>query len=131
MPTPLIRALSAIALAAGAGLALAQPKFTTEFPEGAQALPAAALSERVSGKVYGARLAAGPTWRMDFKGNGFVFLDVSTGARDSGKWRAEEGRMCFEFRGPFGTSCAAMRATADSLYLKRESNGEVLLLAPQ
>ncbi len=121
----------AAGLALGAGLALAQPKFATEFPEGAQPLPAAALTERISGKVYGAKIAAGPTWRLDFKGSGYVFLDVSTGARDSGKWRAEDGRVCFEFRGPFGTSCAAMRATADSLYLKRESNGEVLLLAPQ
>ncbi len=127
----LFRPLMTAGLALGAGLTLAQPKFPTEFPEGAQPLPAAALTERISGKVYTAKLAAGPSWRLDFKGNGYVFVDVSTGPRDSGKWRAEDGRVCFEFRGPFGTSCAPMRATADSLYLKRDSNGEVLLLTPQ
>lgn len=126
MKSPRTRAtLAAAALCIPVSLA-AQPA----APDFAQ-LPvpkAAELSERLNG-VWTTRLANGVGWRMDFRDNGFLYMDVSNGARDTGKWRTEDGRVCFEFR-QFPSSCSPWRIAGERLYVKRDS-GEVLTLQKQ
>lgn len=107
------------------GSAFAQAQ---DFPPDARALNAAELSERLNGHIWDARLADGSTWRMDFKStSGYVFMDTSRGQRDTGKWRAEDGRVCFEFR-RFPSGCSEWRDAAGQLYLKRSTTGEVVPL---
>lgn len=99
-----------------------------DFPAGAQAPNAAQLAERLGGQVFTAKLANGVTWRMDYKSSGYLFFDVSTGQRDTAKWRTEDGRLCLEFRGAFPSGCTEFRTSDDRLYLKRSSTGEVVAL---
>jgi hypothetical protein len=65
---------------------------------------------------------------MEYNASGFVFVNIGTGARDTAKWHAEEGRACFEFRGAFHSGCSEFRVVGDGLYLKRASTGEILAL---
>jgi len=58
--------------------------------------------------------------------NGFMHMDLSNGARETGKWRTGDGRVCIDFR-QFPSSCAPWRIAGDRLYVKRDS-GEVLPL---
>ena len=99
-----------------------------DFPAGAQVPGAPELAGRLSGHTYVAKLANGVTWRMEYNTSGYMFINISTGARDTAKWRAEEGRACFEFRGTFPSGCSEFRVVGDGLYLKRASTGEILAL---
>ena len=102
----------------------------TAAPDFAQ-LPvpkASELTERLNG-IWTTRLANGVGWRMDFRDNGFMYMDISNGARDTAKWRTEDGGVCFDFR-QFPSSCGPWRIAGDRLYLKRDS-GEVLTLQKQ
>ena len=63
------------------------------------AVAAAALKERFAGKVYAATLADGTRWRLDYKSNGYFFVDTSTGFRGTGDWRADDGKLCARLRG--------------------------------
>lgn len=100
----------------------------TDFPAGAQPPTASQLAERLGGQVYTAKLGNGVTWRMDYKSSGYMFFDISPGGRDTAKWRTEDGKACFEFRGAFPSGCTEFRVSGDTLYLKRGSTGEVVML---
>jgi hypothetical protein len=102
-----------------------------DFPDGAQAPNAAQLAEQLGGKLYTAKLFDGVTWRMEYQASGYVFVNLSTGPRDSGTWRTEDGRVCIEFRGPFPSGCTEYRLSGNTLYLKRSSTGEVVALQKQ
>ena len=102
-----------------------------DYPAGAQAPNAGQLAERLGGQVFTAKLANGVTWRLDYKSSGYLFVDVSTGQRDTAKWRTEDGRVCLEFRGPFPSGCTDYRISGDTVYLKRSSTGEVVALERQ
>lgn len=103
-----------------------------EFPSDAEELTAAALDERLRGNAFTTSLPNGISWRMDYKSSGYVFVDVSTGARDTGKWRTEDGKMCAEYRARFPSGCSEMRGgPAGTLYLKRNSTGEIVTLRKQ
>lgn len=102
------------------------------FPADAQELTAAALDERVRGNLFTATLPDGIGWRVDYKASGYVFVDVSNGARDSGKWRTEDGKICTDYRGRFPSGCSEMRGgPSGTLYLKRNSTGEIVTFQKQ
>lgn len=121
--------------AAGAGLARAQSPgaeaVLTEFPANALALSAADIDERLRGQTYTGTTATGVPWRADYKASGYVFVDMANGARDSGAWRAEEGRVCVEYRGRFPSGCTELRASPDTLYGKRENASDVTRMRKQ
>jgi len=98
-----------------------------DYPPEVQAIPAQALTELLGGQVWTARLANGTTWRMDYNRSGYMFTDVSTGGRDTAKWRTEDGRVCHEFRGSFPSGCNEYKLAGNKLYLKR-GNGEIVPL---
>lgn len=118
--------LAAPALAAAQGAAA--PAVPTEFPPEAQALGDAALRERFSGRVLRAQPATGPGWRLEYKDTGYVFMDLTNGGRDTGRWRVEGTRLCIDFQ-RFPSGCNEIRALGEVLYLKRGS-GEVVALNP-
>jgi hypothetical protein len=108
--------------------ALAQPTMPTEFPADAAAISDAALSERIAGKVYRAKLTDGATWRLEYKSNGYVFLNTGSGFSDNGKWSVKQGQLCTEWR-RIPPGCAETRASNDAVFIKRTS-GEVVALRP-
>lgn len=124
-PTARAAAPSATAPAA----ATATPGGPTEFPADAQPLSAADLARKVSGKVFNVELQNGIRWRLDYKTNGYLFVNVSNGMATSGPWRAEEGRLCTHMRGG-SASCNEVREQGQRLYVKRD-NGDVIALNPQ
>lgn len=108
----------------------AQSSLPTEFPVDAIALPAVSLSERISGKVFTVKPADGTSWRLEYKANGYAFIDTSSGFRDSGKWRVDGTRLCADWqRAPSG--CSEARLKDETVYIKRVSNGEVVTLVSQ
>ena len=110
----------------GAG---AQNAAAPEFPSEATPITAKQLSERISDKVFAVRLADGTGWRLQYKASGYFFVNTTTGFNGSGKWTAEEGKLCGELKGAKLT-CNEVRQTADAIYLKRDS-GEIIRLASQ
>lgn len=102
--------------------------FPTAFPPDAQTPEAGVLAERLRGQVFTARLANGTGWRMEYQSSGYMFADISNGARDNGKWRTEDGRVCVDYVGRFPSGCAELRLSGDTLYLKSRTTGEVVML---
>jgi hypothetical protein len=116
------------ALAAGCAT---QPEVPKAFPPEASALSAVALQDRLSGRAFTVRLARGGSADLDYGADGRYRIRLSSGESDQGRWRTEEGRVCVTYEGRFPSGCSEMRATADRLYTKRGSTGEVLVLAPR
>lgn len=108
--------------------ALAQSPIPTEFP--ADAVPASAddLRGRISGKTYKVKLADGNTWRLEYKANGFAFINTSRGFHDTGKWRVEDTKLCSDWQKAPG-GCSETRVKGEAIYVKRSSNGEVIVLS--
>jgi hypothetical protein len=133
-PQPAISRISewsrhSLALILGLSCALisqAQTAVPIDFPAEAQALSAQQLKERLGGHSFKATLKDGTGWRLQFKGK-YVFADISSGARDSGTWRIEEGKLCTEYQ-RFPSSCSEIRGLENMLLLKRASTGEVVRL---
>jgi hypothetical protein len=99
-----------------------------EFPADAAALSAEALKRKITGKVFDVRLHDGTRWRLDYRGSGYLFVNVSGGGSISGPWRAEESRICAQMRGS-PESCNEVREQGPRIYLKRD-NGDVIALDP-
>jgi Protein of unknown function (DUF995) len=100
-----------------------------EFPADGTPSSAAALKERFAGKVYAATLADGTRWRIDYKSNGYFFVDTSTGFRGTGDWHTDDGKLCSRLHGA-NASCNEVREVGEVIYLKRDS-GEVIALSPK
>lgn len=109
--------------------ALAQPTLPTEFPAGAAPLAAEALQARLAGKVFRVKLADGNSWRLEFKANGYAYVDTSSGYRDSGKWRVEGSTFCDAWQKQAAAGCNEARLAGDTLLVKRRSNGEIIALS--
>ena len=91
--------------AVGCRSALAQGALSVEFPIASKPLPAApALKAALAGKTFNVDLADGTRWRLEYKANGYFFLNTSTGFNGTGDWRADDERLC--------TACAAARCRA-------------------
>ena len=112
-----------------AAAATGTPGGPTEFPADAQPVSADELARKLSGKVFNVELQNGMRWRLDYKANGYLFVNVSNGAATSGPWRAENSRLCTHMRGS-SASCNEVREQGQRLYLKRD-NGDVIVLDPQ
>ena len=106
---------------------VAQTPLPTEFPVDSAPLAPEVLKQRLAGKVFKVKPADGPSWRLEYKASGYVFLDTSSGYRDTGKWRVEGTQLCTDWqRTP--SACSETRAKGDVIYVKRNSNGEVVSL---
>ena len=99
------------------------------FPDGASTPNAEELKKRLGGNVFSVKLADGTSWRLEFKSNGYFFVDTSTGFRGDGQWTADEGKLCSQLRGRDRT-CNDARIHKDVLHLKRDS-GEFIQYVPR
>lgn len=100
-----------------------------EFPADATDLQAGAIKDKLAGTVYAATLADGNRWRLQFRANGYFFINTSSGFSGTGEWRADEGKLCTHLRGD-KTACNEVRQLGTAVYLKRDS-GEVIAMTPQ
>ena len=123
-----MRHLFAVLLLTMPLMVVAQTAATKEFPADAIAISPETLKERLSGKVFMLNWVGANAWRLDFRGNGYVYFN-SGGTSASGTWRTEEGKVCTNV-GNFGANCNEVRESAGQLYYKRQS-GEVVQLTAQ
>lgn len=115
--------LAASLLVFHAVAAVGQASATKEFPADAVALSSDALKEALTGKVYSLNWVGANPWRLDFRGNGYVYFN-SGASNASGTWQAEEGKVCTNV-GNFGANCNEVKQSGGLLYYKRQS-GEVI-----
>lgn len=104
--------------------ALAAQAQAPQFPEGATSPGAADIKAYLEDKVFDVAIADGTRWRLEYKSNGYFFVDTSTGFRNSGTWQTEDGRLCGQLKGR-DRSCNDVRLHQDLLHLKRDS-GEII-----
>ena len=106
----------------------AQSALAQDFPEGNAPLTPESLTNAVSGKVFSVKPAQGSTWRWQFNGNGYFYINIGNFS-DSGKWSTKDSALCTE-GSKIKFSCNEVRAAGGELYLKRDS-GEVVKLVTQ
>lgn len=109
-------------------IAAAQTVLPKDFPEGATPLAAPELKERVAGKVFKVSLADGGSWRLEYRANGYFFINTSGGFNSSGQWRTEDSKLCSQGKS-IPTACNEVRLSGELMHLKR-TNGEVIALVP-
>ena len=95
-----------------------------QFPEGSSVPTAAQVQNYLDGKVFSVKLSDGNVWRLDYKSNGFFFVNTSSGFNGSGQWQAEDGKLCAQLKGR-DRSCNDVRLHQDLMHLKRD-NGEII-----
>ena len=98
----------------------------TEFHAGIRTLSATEIASLVKGKSF--NLASGGM-RSDYGAAGNDITVYFSGRSDKGTWRAEDGRICYEFT-TIPSACNDMRLLGNDIYLKR-SNGQVTQLLPR
>ena len=113
-----------IVLAAFTSQALSQAETSTEFPEGATVATSNEVKEGVGGKVFLANISPQEKWRLQYNKNGYIFLNSTRGWSDSGRWAAEDGKLCMELP-KIPKSCNEVRIKDGALYLMRDS-GQVV-----
>ena len=126
MKTIALSSLIGAALLAGCASA---PPPQADFPPGARA-PAATEAASLRGKSFTLANPNGSSTRVDHAADasGGVAIYFS-GRSDSGTWRAEDGRVCYEFK-TVPSACNDMRLAGKDIYIKR-SNGQVVQLVPR
>ena len=106
------------------------PPAQTEFPPGARAPTAAEAVSLLRGKSFTLVNPNGSTTRVDHADDASGSLVAYFGGRsDSGTWRAEDGRVCYQFK-TIPSACNDLRVAGNDVYLKR-SNGQVVQLVPR
>lgn len=118
--SPLLMAVLSLA-------ASAQPTNAPEFPPTSTVATAQELNAHLSGKTFNATYANGTRVQAKFGADGSLFSSAP-GFTDSGKWRAEEGKLCGSLR-KIGEFCNEARFDAGALYLRR-MNGEIVRYTP-
>ena len=95
-----------------------------EFPAGARAPSAAELSALLRGKSTSAPLPNGGNVLADYAADSDSLRAFAAGRSDTGTWRAEDGRVCYQFK-VFNSSCTEIRLLGQDIYSRR-ANGEVV-----
>ena len=108
-----------------ASTAWAQTNLPSEFPNDATLVKGADMAAQLAGKVFSVQTATQGVWRLQFSGNGYMYVDTEGGYQDLGAWRIEGDRWCAKLR-KTGDACSELRAIGDTYYYKRTSNGEVV-----
>lgn len=120
-----VRLLGTGALLATLGL---QPVLADEFPANAQTPSASELSALLVGKTWLMSPKRGGILHLQHAADGSFQLFVG-GRSDTGTWRAEDGRVCYELK-VFNSACNDVRMADGELWFKR-SNGEVVKITPK
>ena len=122
----MVAALCSLALASHAQTPASAA--TQTYPPDAQTPDAQQLTAHLHGKVFTGQVANGTGWRLEFQPSGYLFMDISNGARDNGPWSTEGGQLCVQYKGRFPSGCSEVRIAPQTLYFKRSSTGEIVTL---
>ena len=106
------------------GAALAQA-----FPEGASVPNNDEIKKYLEDKVHDSRIADGTTWRLEYKSNGYFFINTNRGFNSDGRWQVEDGKLCAQLKGRDRT-CNEVRMHNGILFYKRDS-GEIIQIVPR
>ena len=104
----------------------AQTPLTTEFLADSTSPTDEALQAHVSGKTFKVKTAKGDSWRLEYKANGYAYLNAGGGYSDSGKWRVEKGQLCNDWTKLSSNTCSDVKMKDALLYFTRVVNGEIL-----
>ena len=116
--------VAAAALVVLHGVALAQ-----EFPQGGENMSNGDIRKYVEDKVHDVKLADGSSWRLEYKSNGYFFINTSRGFNGDGQWQVEDGKLCGQLRGRDRT-CNEVRLLKGVMHYKRD-NGEIVQFVPR
>ncbi len=119
-------AAAGIAVAWLLGGCASGPAPAADFPPGARTPAAAEVSSLLKGKSFN---LAGVGIRTDYASESDVVTAYFSGRSEPGKWRTEDGRICFDFK-TIPSACNDLRVVGNDIYLKR-SNGQVVMLEPR
>jgi hypothetical protein len=100
-----------------------------EFPADATPVTAESL-KGLAGKKFVGKRADGKSWTMDFGPEYAYQLTAQDGILD-GKVRIEGDKLCQDMRKTIESSCNDVRLKDNTLFYKRNSNGEVVTLIAQ
>ena len=120
------RFLLPVALAALLAACASGPPAATDFPAGARTPNAAEVSTLLKGKSF--KQSPGAI-RMDYAADANTMTAFFSGNSYPGTWRAEDGRVCMEFK-TITSACNDLRLVGKDIYLKR-TNGRVVKLEPR
>ncbi len=94
------------------------------FGEGMATPTADELKTLLAGNNFTVERPDGNHWRLEFKSNGYYFVNTSNGFADSGEWKTENGKLCSAPKK--GTAaCNDTRVSNGQVVLKR-TNGEIV-----
>ena len=115
------------ALAPAAPAATAAPSVIGDFPADLPKSSADVLKQRLSDKKFAVQLANGTSWKLEYKSNGYYFVNTSTGFNGSGTWQTADGQICSQGRGE-PVTCNDVRERSDGIVLKRQSGEGIVLV---
>lgn len=101
------------------------PPPATDFPAGARTPTAAEVTGLLKGKSFNQPNGV----RTDYAADSNTVTAYFSGRSDTGTWRGEDGRVCFELK-TVPSGCNELRLVGNDLYLKRMS-GQVIKLQPR
>ena len=90
---------------------------------------AAEIQKLLTASTLSAKLADGTSWRLEYKSNGYFFINTNKGFNGKGEWKAEDGRLCGQLQGR-PAACNDIRLHLGTLHYKRDT-GEILQFVPQ
>ena len=125
----MLRHLLVLAVAGIAAPAFAQSQLK-EFPPGLTTPSDDVIKRRFDDRNYRVDLADGTNWKLQYKANGYYFVNTSTGYSDSGKWSVKDGFLCNEPRKTTG-GCNEVRDGGDASFWIKRANGDILQMRPQ
>jgi hypothetical protein len=115
------RIFLATLMAASAGLTV----HAQTFGEGMTTPSAQELKTLLAGNDFIVDRPDGNHWRLQFKSNGYFFINTNSGYADSGEWKVEDGKICSQPK-KGAPACNEIRMDKGALTLKR-TNGEIIV----
>jgi hypothetical protein len=103
--------------------------FAQEFPEGSSVPSNDEIKKYLEDRVHDTKIADGTTWRLEYKSNGYFFVNTSRGFNGDGKWQVEDEKLCGQLKGR-DRGCNEVRMHKGFLLLKRD-NGEIIQITPR
>ena len=94
-----------------------------EFPDGVRTPAAAEVTTLMAGKTWIMSPRRGGNLQLEHAADGGMLAFVG-GKSDTGTWRSEDGKVCYEFR-VFTSACNDVRLLGEDVYFRR-SSGEVV-----
>lgn len=117
-----------LALAALLAACASGPPPATDFPAGAKAPSAAEVANLLRGKSF--NVSGTNPIRVDYAKEGNANTIHFGDRTDSGTWRTEDGRVCYDNFKTFKPVCNDVRVVGKDIYVKR-ANGHVVQTVPR